>query len=174
MKTKMLVAAFALVFFSGCSTMHASQRAQDDLLIEARAVHKKFLAAFNANDAQALSALYSKDPQVTLYPPDEMAAKGSAAIETSFRSMAKGIPGAMLSMTEEHFRADGESVYAWGLWEMTLPGPRGKSIKMNGRFTEYLVVEDGKLVLLVDHASVPVGGKSDRVKKPSKKKSRRK
>ena len=174
MKIRALITVYSLIIFTGCSTMRASQQAQEDLLTEARAVHQKFLAAFNSNDVQALSALYSKDSQVTLFPPDAMAAKGSEAIGKSFASIAKEMPGATLTMTEEHFRADGGSVYSWGLWAMSIPGPRGKAIKMNGRFTELLIKEDGKLVLLVDQASVPIAGSSAAGKQPSKKKARKK
>ena len=90
-----------------------------------------------------------------MFPPDELAARGSDSIFDCFASLGREMPGARLALTEENFRSQGDGFASWGLWDMHVPGPRG-GMTMRGRYTETMIREDGRLVLLVDHASVPV------------------
>ena len=155
MKTKCCVIAALLFGLVGCSSMKSTAQSSD-LVTETRSIHRNFEAAFNAGDFKAVAALYSTDAKTVLYPPDLMAAHGRTEIENGLVALGKKMPGAKLTLTEENFRVVADSVTTWGLWELIVPQSEGHITKMEGRYSALLVKENGKLVLLVDHASAPL------------------
>jgi len=92
-----------------------------------------FSAAMKAGDADALAALYTED--AILLPPGSPAVRGRDAIRDY---MATFPPIAELSVTEEGFEGIGDTVYAYGFFEMTLdlpgsPTDRGKYLDIRKR-----------------------------------------
>ena len=172
MKLKALFIGGLLFCLSGCAAMKSSSANEADSLAEAKALHEDFVTKFNSNDVKGLVALYSKDSRTVLFPPGNLIDRGAGEIHDGFAAIGKQMPGAKLSFPEANYQPAGSSIVSWGLWEMQIPGPKGKSAKMKGRFTELLVRENGKLAILVDHASVPLTPPA--APKPAKKKAARK
>ncbi len=135
------------------------------MIAAATALNEQFVAAYNSGDVEAVTALYWNSPEAMLFLPDAMMATGIDGIR---EAMAEGLPamhaaGAVLTITESHYMVIGDAVAGWGLWTMTMNGPDGTPVEMEGRFTDIRAERDGKWVYLVDHASSilpppPAGG----------------
>jgi ketosteroid isomerase-like protein len=54
------------------------------------------------------------------------------------------------------YRVEGSVVLCSGKWRYTMPMPEGEPMVMEGRFTDVKAKRDGKMVIIMDHASVPM------------------
>lgn len=122
----------------------------------AKALDAAFLKAFNAGDVEGVAATYWKSPDVVSMPPDAMVLRGWEAIRDGFQTMVKEMPGAKLELTDPHYTVNGELVITWGLWRITMPGPDGKPVSIEGRYSDVKAKRDGKWVYILDHASAPL------------------
>jgi len=144
--------------FAASLVLVSSVRAEtpEKMIAAAKALDLAFVKAFNAGDSAKLAATYWHSPEVVSFPPDMMEARGWDAIKTGLADMKKSMPGAKLEMTETQYTVAGEYVLTWGKWRMTMPGPDGKPVAMEGRYTDVKAKRDGKWVFIHDHASVPM------------------
>lgn len=123
----------------------------------ARALDAAFLAAYNAKDADAVSALYWHSPDAVSFEPGSMIQRGWDEIHASYVEGFKNLPeGVKLELTEGHYSVLGDAVLMWGLWKFTMPGEDGKLVVSEGRYGDVKAKRDGKWVYLIDHASVPM------------------
>lgn len=129
----------------------------EQMIAAAKALDATFLAAYNAKDAEAVSATYWHSPDVVSFQPDSMIQRGWDEIHTAFVEGFKQLPeGAKLELNESHYSVAGDIVLTWGLWTFTMPGPDGKPIVAEGRYTDVKARRDGKWVYIMDHASAPL------------------
>jgi len=125
------------------------------MIAAATALNDQFLAAYNAGDGAALAALYADSPETVSMPPDAMMRRGIAAIREGYAPTAP-VPGMTLELTDVHHVALTDAVLSAGLWKLTMPGPGGEPMVVEGRFTDVKVERNGKWVYLMDHASTPM------------------
>jgi uncharacterized protein (TIGR02246 family) len=129
---------------------------KDAMMASAQALDDQFVAAFNRGDGAAVAALYADGPDTMNFPPDAMMVRGIGAIRDSSAKMFAAMPGAKIELVERHHVAMTDVVLGWGLWRMTMTGPDGAPMTMEGRYTDVKAQRDGKWVYLMDHASVPM------------------
>lgn len=125
----------------------------ESMIAAAKALDQQFLAAANKGDVDGIMACYWKSPEMILYPPDALEARGWDAAKEGFKAFLANGPGVKFEMLESHYAAGGAIVAAWGKVKVTMPGPEGAPVDMVIRFTEVIGQRDGKWVYLVDHAS---------------------
>lgn len=113
-----------------------------------------WVKAFNANDVDAIVALYAED--ATVFPPDAMIAKGKAAIREVWAGLLAKFRGSV--QLSDTFHETRESLsFAWGRFSMTLtPKEGGEPLQIEGRFSDVSKKINGKWQYIVDHASVPL------------------
>jgi len=150
--------AVALTLAGACAPAAPPPPDTAAMLAAATALDEQFEAAYNAYDAEAVSALYWNSPDAVSFPPDAMAATGIAAIRSGMGEgmAAMQAAAARLEITEAHHMVVGDAVASWGMWKMTMTGPDGAPMEITGRFTDLKAERDGKWVYLMDHASVPI------------------
>jgi ketosteroid isomerase-like protein len=126
-----------------------------ELVAAADALDKRFMSAFNSGDAAALSATYWNSPNAVSISPDGMGTRGIDNIRTGMAEMFKAMPGAQLEILTSHNEAHGDVVLGWGTFRFTIPAKPKPQI-LEGRFSDAKAMRDGKMVYLMDHASVPL------------------
>lgn len=139
----------------GCAAMHHSPKS-DDLAAEARAVDAAFAEAFNRGDLEGMMRSYWISAETLLFPPDQSEARGSDAIRQGFARLLKEQPGARFQLVDPQYRVEGSTVIGTGQWKLIIPAPDGHVTTTSGRFSEVFARRDGKLVVIVDHASLPL------------------
>ena len=127
----------------------------DQKIAAVKELDAKYLAAFSKGDINSLMEAYWKSPDLVLYPPDALEAKGWDTARAGLGNFMKNAPGAKLELVEPNYSVAGDAVIVWGKWKMTIPTPKGPA-EMIGRFTEVAMKKEGKWVLVHDHPSVPL------------------
>ena len=136
-----------------------------EMVSAADALDKRFLEAFNKNDAAAAMALYWNSPDLASYPPDHMGIRGWTAVNAAMIETMKGMAGVKFEILDARNEAHGGVVLGSGRWKLTLPAAKGPATVIEGRYTDVKAQKDGKWVYLVDHASVPLPPPPDAGKK---------
>ena len=147
-----LAAATQLTACATCRSCHKSE----EMIASAKALDERFIAAFNKGDVDAAMANYWNSPELVVYPPDSMAAKGWPDSKAAMAQMLAKIPGAKLELTDANYTVAGDVVIGYGTWRLTMHPPNEKHTTMEGRLTDVKAERDGKWVYLIDHASVPL------------------
>ncbi len=127
-----------------------------DLIAEAEKLDSLFILAFNNGDADAMMKLYWNSPDLRAYFPTEMQLNGYDAVKAAYIkdfTINKGAKLVYISSTNVPF-ADG--VVGQGIFSITMQMEGGEAMVFEGRFTEVKAMKDGKMVVTVDHASVPM------------------
>lgn len=141
MKKILLLAVFAL-----CNTAQAFD--------SPKALQDGFLAAFRANDAEAMAACYSADAMN--FPPDAMSGIGPEAVRESWGNFFKSYRVTSVELSDQHMEVSGDLAAAWGLFTLTAePIAGGEPAVMAGRYTDVSKRIDGKWLYVADHASSP-------------------
>lgn len=135
-----------------------------ELLAAAEALDKQFVEAFNKGDVDALMATYWNNPKLVSFGPDGMGTTGWDAAKAAAAEMFRAMANAKLEIVSHHNDVHGTAVLGWGTWKMTIPTPVGPQI-VEGRFSDVKMMHDGKMVYVMDHASVPVPPEPEPVKK---------
>ena len=149
-----LLAVFGLA--AACAAAPAAPEPDTDaMLAAAEDLDTRFAAAFNAADAETLAGMYWNNPDTASFPPDVMIMRGHSEIQAAYAGMIESM-GTTLELTEKHHSVEGNLVLSWGLWTITMPGPDGEPMEMNGRFSDVKAERDGQWVYIMDHASVPL------------------
>jgi len=121
----------------------------------AKTVDDAWVKAMNANDLEAVVALYADD--ATMYPPDQTEAKGKDAIRAFYVGMLGPNTAREAKVLERHYKTSGNVSTGWGRVALTLvPKAGGNPQTLEVRFTDVAVKRSGKWLYLVDHASVPL------------------
>jgi uncharacterized protein (TIGR02246 family) len=121
---------------------------------DAKAQGEAFVRAWDKGDVKAALALYADDARV-IWPGQGDEAKGKAAIEPLMRKTFKMFPKSGLVLKSQDTMPLGSGYIGnVGYWEQTVAGPDGKPATFHVRTTEVLKRQGGKLVYLVDHASI--------------------
>jgi uncharacterized protein (TIGR02246 family) len=126
---------------------HALAQETPDALLAA------FIAAVEAEDSQALAALYL--PEADSYSPGSHHVRGREAIAADWQGFFDAFDQITLDIQphgSEHF---GSSHAAWGVWTLTqTPAGGGEAFSMDGRFMDVQRQVDGRWYYIADHASV--------------------
>jgi uncharacterized protein (TIGR02246 family) len=144
-----------LLVLAGCA---AQQQPRDPqaMLAAAKELDDRFLAAFNSGNVDSMAATYWNSPDVVSVPPGGHALRGIEAIRASLPAMFQEAPGAKLEVMDAANRVEGEVVVGSGAWRMSMPGPNGLPMVLNGYYTDVKAERDGRWVYISDHASVAV------------------
>lgn len=123
----------------GLSLVAAPACAQES----AKALQDAFAAAVEAEDADALAALYTEE--ALSYGPAGDIAKGRAAIAASWAPFFAGFDNISVTLDQQGAVANKKNHAAWGIWSMTMTSAEtGESVTMKGRFTDVsLKTKDG-------------------------------
>ncbi len=147
------LAALSLVLSAAICAAVFPARAADE---GAKSVDEAFIKAINANDVDAIVALYSVD--ATIYPPDTLEVSGTVQIRKMFEGMLRGSTISNFNVTATHYRTDGNLSAGRGRFVMTMtPKAGGPPMTVEGRFTDVCEKIGGKWLYVDDHASFPVG-----------------
>jgi len=154
-----LFLAIALIS-SGCNrdiVASKSVNTEADLLAAANRLDSQFLDAFNAGSVDAFMACYWNDTKVSAYPPARvMELKGYNAIKEFYTKDFAANRGARLEYINNTNLVTGDAVVGHGTFRWTLSIPGRDPIVMDARHTVVKAYRDGKMVIVVDHASAPM------------------
>lgn len=127
-----------------------------ELLAAANELDSLFLVAFNKGDAEAMMKLYWNSPDLRAYFPTEMQLNGHAAVKESMKKDFSSNKGAKIEYTNANNIVFADGVVGHGTFRITMPMEGAEPMVFDGRYTEVKVIKDGKMVVIVDHASVPM------------------
>ncbi len=145
----------SLGFALGC-TPATQGPSSEEMLAAARQADQDFIAAFNQGDAAATASMYWNSPDLVFFPPGTLQVHGSSDVQEEFEQIFAAMPGAMIQLTEIRLMVAGDVVIGWGLFNITIPGPDGPTLALDGRYTVVMAERDGKWVYIHDHASAPL------------------
>jgi len=125
------------------------------MIAAARDVDRHLVDSYNRGDIDGVMSNYWKSPDLIVYPPTALEARGWNAVREMMERGLANAPGAKLELTESRYQASGDLVICWGKWRMTLPSKDGFPFTIEGRYTSLKAQRDGKWVFILDHASIP-------------------
>ncbi len=156
----MLSLSMFILIIAGCGNRDekpGSAMSEAELLAAARQLDSSFLAAFNAGDVNAFMQLYWKSPELTAYPPARvMQLKGYDAVKDFYTRDFNANKGARLEYTSNTNMVLKDAVTGHGIFKWTMEVPGGEPVVMEARHTVIKAMKEGRMVIVVDHASVPV------------------
>jgi len=114
----------------------------------------RFEAAVEAEDIEALLALYAED--AVSYGPDGSVMTGHAAIADGWAGFFEGFENFEMTLEPQGSQALGGDARAeWGMWTMSYdPAGGGDRITARGRYTDVAVMGESGWVYAHDHASM--------------------
>lgn len=128
--------------------------AMADDAADVNALAQTFVRAWDAGNVKAALALYADDARV-VWPGQGDEANGKAAIEALLTRTFQMFPkSGLVSKSQTPMALGNGYILNMGLWDQTIPGPGGQSATVRVRTTELLKRQGGKLVYVVDHASI--------------------
>jgi ketosteroid isomerase-like protein len=121
---------------------------------DAKAQTEAFVRAWDKGDVKAALALYADDARV-IWPGQGDEVKGKAAVEELLARTFEIFPKSGLALKSQDTIPLGNG-YIGNVcyFDQTVPGPDGKPATFRVRTTEILKRQGGKLVYVVDHASI--------------------
>ena len=144
--------ATAVLFF-GCAPQGEDPQ---KMVAAAKELDQQFIAAANKGDVDAIMALYWNNPDLVVYPPDEMEAKGWQAQQAVLKNFFTTTPNAKWESVESNYRVAGDVVIGWGKVKVTVAPEGGAPVEMLLRYTDVRTKRDGKWVVILDHGSAPL------------------
>lgn len=149
-----------LFSITSCNTEHKhehSTMAASDLIGAANELDSLFLVAFNKGDAEAIMKLHWNSPELRAYPPGgEMQMKGYDAVKAAYVRDFATNKGAKLEYTSVNNIPFVDVVVGHGTFKWSMTKEDGSPMEFHGRYTEVKAMKDGKMVIIVDHTSVPM------------------
>jgi uncharacterized protein (TIGR02246 family) len=141
------------MFLSALALLVATSAAAADH--GAKTLDDAWVKAINANDLEAVVALYADD--ATMYPPDQMEAKGKEAIRANYAALLGANTVKDAKMLDARYETSGNFSMGWGHATLTVvPKAGGDPQTMEVRFTAIAVKRGGKWLYVNDHASAPL------------------
>ena len=147
-----LIFCVAGMQLTGCA---ADQIRNQKMISAARAADQRFVEAYNRGDVDAVMSNYWNSPNLIVYPPTALEAKGWDAVRESMRQGLTNASGARIEFTQSRYEVAGDVVICSGKWRMTLPSKDGFPFVVEGRSTNVKAQRNGKWVVIFDHASIP-------------------
>jgi ketosteroid isomerase-like protein len=141
-----------LALASGCAPKGPAPAA---MVAAADSVDQHFIAAFNKSDGSEIMSLYWNSPELVSIGLDGMGVQGWDATKASWDKTLTDMAGAKLEFIESHNLPAGDAVLGWGRWRATIPTPNGSQV-LEGRYSDVKEFKDGKMVVVMDHGSVPM------------------
>jgi uncharacterized protein (TIGR02246 family) len=141
---RLFLTAVALVLAMPAAAEHGS-----------KTLDEAWVKAITANDLEAVVALYADD--ATMYPPDQMEAKGKEAIRANYAALLGASTVKNAKMSDTRYETSGNFSMGWGRAMLTVvPKAGGDPQTLEVRFTSIAVKRGGKWLYLTDHASAPM------------------
>ena len=141
------------VLFLGCAPQGENP---EGMVASAKELDQQFIAAANKGDVDAIMAYYWNNPDLVVYPPDEMETRGWQAQQASFKNFFAAMRNAKWELVEPNYKAAGDVVIGWGKVKLTVPSEGGAGVEMLFRYTDVKTKRDGKWVYILDHDSAPL------------------
>jgi len=150
----------SILFSSACSRDLAKAKSFNpgiDPLAAAEKLDNQFLDAFNRGDIDAFMACYWNSAELKAYPPARvMELKGYNAVKEFYTKDFASNKGARLQYLGNTNTIVGDAVVGHGTFRWTLTVPGRDPIVIDARHTVVKAVKDGKMVVIIDHASAPM------------------
>lgn len=152
-----LIALFLLTFVR-CSNeaKKAEVVSTADMLAAANELDSLFLVAFNNGDAEAIMKLHWNSPDLRAYPPGEMQVNGFDAVKAGYVRDFASSKGSKLEYTSTNNIPFADGVVGHGTFRWTMPMEGGSPMVFDGRYSEVKAFKDGKMVIILDHTSMPM------------------
>jgi ketosteroid isomerase-like protein len=147
-----LFCCLACLTLVGCANEQARNQA---MIASSRAVDANFTAAYNKGDVDGVMSNYWHSPDLVVYSPVALQARGWDDVKKGMAQGLAGAPGAQIKLTESHYEVHGDVVFCWGTWRMSLGSKDGIPFVVEGRYSDIKAERDGKWVFIFDHASIP-------------------
>lgn len=154
-----LVFTILMTIITGCindAKMAQDEMSEAELLAEAEKLDSLFIVAFNSGDAEAMMNLYWNSPDLRAYYPMDMKLDGYNAVKASYVRDFTSSKGALLEYLDVHNIPFKDGVVGHGTFRITMPMEGSEPMVFDGRFTEVKAMKDGKMVVILDHASMPL------------------
>lgn len=160
MKLKALILATLMAGIVGCNPPPppppVDTSAADQAAI--RALEDKFMAAFNAKDANAIMALYSSGDDLVVFdvaPPRQYT--GWTAYKKDWEDVFAAYPGpAQFQLTDLAVTVGGDVAYGHSIQSGTFTDKNGKKVSMTVRVTDGYKKVNGQWLIAHEHVSIPV------------------
>jgi len=127
-----------------------------ELITAANELDSLFLIAFIMGDVEAIMKLHWNSPELIAYPPGEPQLNGFEAVKASYVrdfSMNKGAKLEYINTNNIPFE---DAVIGHGIFRWSMPMEGASPMVFEGRYTEVKAMKDGKMVIILDHTSVPM------------------
>jgi ketosteroid isomerase-like protein len=115
----------------------------------------KFVEAFNKKDLDGILSSDWKSPELIVMYPDTTV-RGYDALKVLWQKTFDMVDVKRFEITEQHIEVSSHTASDWGFWVYRFQPKGGPEISFNGRYTRIWSEKDGKWVLTIDHASVPL------------------
>ena len=158
-KYNFIAITLSVITIVSCTTEQKQDKAETatmDLIAAAEELDSLFIVAFNKGDVDAMMKLYWNSPDLRAYFPTEMQINGYDAIKESMIKDFSTNKGAKLEYTNANNIPFADGVVGHGTFRITMPVEGAEPMVFDGRYTEVKAIKDGKMVIMVDHASVPM------------------
>lgn len=155
----LVVTVFLLIAVASCNNESGNKQSPPssaDLLSAANELDSLFLVAFNNGDAEAIMKLHWNSPDLRAYPPGEMQVNGYEAVKASYIRDFAASKDARLEYTNANNIPFGDGVVGFGTFRWTMPMEGSEPMVFDGRYTEVKAMRDGKMVIIIDHTSMPM------------------
>ncbi len=117
------------------------------------ALQAAFIAAVEAEDAEALGQLFTEDADS--YSPGTHHVRGRPAVAADWQGFFDAFDDISLALVTHGSAGAADIHAAWGEWTMNqTPAGGGESFTLTGRFMDVQRQVDGRWYYLADHASV--------------------
>jgi ketosteroid isomerase-like protein len=150
-----VLAASLLVVTAACApkTPAAALPSEDVLRAMADSVDRSYVAAFNLGNPDAVMAVYFKTPDVVSVGLDGSILTGYDALAADWKASLTEMPASTLAFSDSHNTVIGDAVLGYGRW--TLTPKDGQSPSLEGPYTILKAYRNGRMAIILDHASVP-------------------
>ena len=154
----LFLTAFFLITLASCSNEAEKDTTVSTtaLIAAADELDSLFLAAFNNGDADAIMKLHWNSPELRAYPPGEMQLNGFDAIKAGYVRDFASSKGATLEYTNTNNIPFVDGVVGHGTFRWTMPMKGSSPMVFDGRYSELKAIKDGKMVIILDHTSMPM------------------
>ncbi len=150
--------ALVCITFQRCANDVKNEPAKSasDLLAAAEELDSLFLVAFNNGDAEAIMQLHWNSPELRAYPPGEPQVSGYDAVKASYVRDFTENKGAKLEYLSTNNIPFADGVVGHGTFRWSMPMEGAEPMVFEGRYSEVKAFKDGKMVIILDHTSVPM------------------
>lgn len=154
-----VLSAFTVLVMGSCNSETSKNEAivsTSNLISAANKLDSMFLVAFNNGDADAIMKLYWNSPELKTYPPSEMQVNGFDAVKAGYVRDFASSKGAKLEYTNTNNIPFADGVVGHGTFRWTMPMEDDSPMVFDGRYSEVKAIKDGKMVIILDHTSMPM------------------